>query len=224
MQTHDDLGRRIKNELNRLNWNQSDLARASGVPVNNISKYINGANEPKRDNLDAIADALGVSPVYLAYGINETNGGARVDVRGEIFGTGHWLDQATISTFKAYHLPLVPIEAYRSVSQFALKVWKSGLAEYNRPCWVVVGDCDQMKAKGYGWTAGDHVVLQTQKDPLFCRDIFKVEAVNGNQVTFSNNKESPFILDMDSKENKTAWRCLGLVLMRVQPVARGTET
>jgi transcriptional regulator with XRE-family HTH domain len=56
-----DLGKRISEKMHAKNWNQSDLARASGLGRDSISTYIRGMVTPTQGNLKQIADALGCS-------------------------------------------------------------------------------------------------------------------------------------------------------------------
>lgn len=46
-------------------WNQSELARASGLGRDSISTYVRGHTFPEPRNLRRLADALGTSPEQL---------------------------------------------------------------------------------------------------------------------------------------------------------------
>jgi len=61
-----DFGARLKHQLKLKNWNQSDLARATGLGRDSISTYIAGTVRPTPKNLVKIAQALGVQPADLA--------------------------------------------------------------------------------------------------------------------------------------------------------------
>jgi transcriptional regulator with XRE-family HTH domain len=72
-----DFGARIKELLRTKNWNQSDLARATGLGRDSVSTYINGTTRPTPKNLAKIAQALGVDsrellPSHAKAEINET--------------------------------------------------------------------------------------------------------------------------------------------------------
>jgi transcriptional regulator with XRE-family HTH domain len=46
-------------------WRQADLVKASGLPRDSISTYMLGKTLPEKENLKAIATALGVEPKDL---------------------------------------------------------------------------------------------------------------------------------------------------------------
>ncbi|MBT5753077.1 MAG: NAD(P)H-hydrate epimerase, partial [Rhodospirillaceae bacterium] len=55
--------------LVRRGWSRAELARRTGLPKDRIYKYLSGAIEQPRGNaMKAIATALGVSEVWLAFG------------------------------------------------------------------------------------------------------------------------------------------------------------
>jgi len=69
------FGRRLFQLMLAKNWNQSDLARASGLGRDAISTYIRGRSYPEPVSKKKLADALGVRPEDLdppSGGINET--------------------------------------------------------------------------------------------------------------------------------------------------------
>lgn len=68
MTEENEFGVRLKARLRAKNWNQSDLARATGLGRDSISTYINGATRPTPRNLAKIADALGCVPGDLIEG------------------------------------------------------------------------------------------------------------------------------------------------------------
>ena len=63
-----DFGQRLASILQRKNWNQSDLARASGLGRDSISTYVRGMVFPDPKNLKKLADALGCSVSELVPG------------------------------------------------------------------------------------------------------------------------------------------------------------
>jgi transcriptional regulator with XRE-family HTH domain len=60
-----DFGARLKHYLKLKHWNQSDLARATGLGRDSISTYIGGTVRPTPKNLVKISQALGVQPADL---------------------------------------------------------------------------------------------------------------------------------------------------------------
>jgi transcriptional regulator with XRE-family HTH domain len=63
--TH-DFGARIAQRLKIKNWNQSDLARATGLGRDSISTYIHGTVRPTPKNLAKLAEALECTPADLS--------------------------------------------------------------------------------------------------------------------------------------------------------------
>lgn len=59
--TKDEFGRRLAALMMDKGWNQSDLARASGLGRDSISTYIRGRTFPEPKNLRKLADALGTT-------------------------------------------------------------------------------------------------------------------------------------------------------------------
>ena len=62
------FGRNLKAALDAKSWNQSDLAKATGLGRDSISTYIRGLTMPDPKNIKKLAEALGVAPQYLASG------------------------------------------------------------------------------------------------------------------------------------------------------------
>lgn len=59
------LGSRIKRLRKNKGMNQAELAEATGVEINTISRYETGANAPSIEQLLNLAEALGVSPMEI---------------------------------------------------------------------------------------------------------------------------------------------------------------
>lgn len=55
------FGAWLQRQLVRREWNQSDLARRSGIHTSRISDWVNGKRAPSTENAERLADALGVS-------------------------------------------------------------------------------------------------------------------------------------------------------------------
>lgn len=67
----DNFGDWLMGELDRRDWKQADLARASGLDSAVISNLINGRRNPGQDTCTAIAKGLGypVETVFRGAGI-----------------------------------------------------------------------------------------------------------------------------------------------------------
>lgn len=64
------IGERIKNERKKAGLTQQELADRLGVSFANISQYENNKRNPKHETVFKIADAIGVNPYYLLYGVD----------------------------------------------------------------------------------------------------------------------------------------------------------
>lgn len=62
------FGRNLKAALDTKSWNQSDLAKATGLGRDSISTYIRGLTMPDPKNIKKLADALDVVPQDLTSG------------------------------------------------------------------------------------------------------------------------------------------------------------
>ncbi len=60
-----EFAKRLYNLMMQKEWNQSDLARASGLGRDSISQYVRGNNIPSPKNLKKLAEALGVKPIEI---------------------------------------------------------------------------------------------------------------------------------------------------------------
>ena len=60
-----EFAKRLYSLMIAKDWNQSDLARASGLGRDSVSQYIRANNTPSPQNLKKLAEALGVEPVEL---------------------------------------------------------------------------------------------------------------------------------------------------------------
>jgi transcriptional regulator with XRE-family HTH domain len=63
--TKQEFGRRLMAVMLDKGWNQSELARASGLGRDAISTYIRGVSFPEPRNLHKLAAALGTEPEHL---------------------------------------------------------------------------------------------------------------------------------------------------------------
>jgi transcriptional regulator with XRE-family HTH domain len=55
----------LQNEMTKRGWNQSDLARHSGITTGQISRILSGTRNPVPETLTAIARALRMPPVSV---------------------------------------------------------------------------------------------------------------------------------------------------------------
>lgn len=68
------------------------MARRSGVPYDNVNKYLAGkVDKPRGDTLTALAKALGVEPLWLEKGISPDSPTRMVPLKGYI-GAGHFVE------------------------------------------------------------------------------------------------------------------------------------
>ena len=56
---------RLQEAMQSANMKQADLARATGLSKGGISNYVTGRYEPKSDIISKLAEALGVSEMWL---------------------------------------------------------------------------------------------------------------------------------------------------------------
>jgi len=54
------LAENVKRLLNSYGWRQKDLAEATGILPTNLSKTLNGKHSPSLDQIENIAESLGV--------------------------------------------------------------------------------------------------------------------------------------------------------------------
>ena len=65
MNLSERIGERIRTARLRIDWNQSDLARALKKPRQHISQIEQGKQQPRAELLIEIANVLGVTTDYL---------------------------------------------------------------------------------------------------------------------------------------------------------------
>jgi transcriptional regulator with XRE-family HTH domain len=66
-----ELPDRIKQRRRALGWSQAQLARVSEHSEMTISKWERGVLRPTLDSVQSLADALGVTAEWLAYGAGQ---------------------------------------------------------------------------------------------------------------------------------------------------------
>lgn len=70
--TKQEFGRRLYRLMIKHGWNQSELARQAGLPRDSVSTYIRGRTLPTPKSLQALANALGMTPGDLLPNALET--------------------------------------------------------------------------------------------------------------------------------------------------------
>jgi transcriptional regulator with XRE-family HTH domain len=65
MLSMENFGSWLLQELEKRNWSQSDLVRASGISRGTLSNIISGNRGIGEKSLIAIADALNISPITI---------------------------------------------------------------------------------------------------------------------------------------------------------------
>lgn len=83
---------RLQETFAGTGWSKVELARRSGVPYDNVNKYLAGkVDKPRGDTLTALAKALGVEPLWLEKGISPDSPTRMVPLKGYI-GAGHFVE------------------------------------------------------------------------------------------------------------------------------------
>lgn len=72
-----DFGRRLHKAMIKKGWRQSDLARHSALGKDSISNYVNGRTVPTQQNIEKLAQVLGVAPNDLWPGYDGSMEGRR---------------------------------------------------------------------------------------------------------------------------------------------------
>lgn len=60
-----DFGEWLQNEINKRNWSQADLSRATGLTTSAISRLLTGERGPGPEAARAIAHALNLPEIYV---------------------------------------------------------------------------------------------------------------------------------------------------------------
>ena len=71
----DKIAKRIEERRRHLNFSQSELARKVGVTPQAVQKWEKAKTVPRGYTLQKLADALGVSPAFIQFGITEASTG-----------------------------------------------------------------------------------------------------------------------------------------------------
>lgn len=72
-----DFGRRLHKNMIKKGWRQSDLARHSALGKDSISNYVNGRTVPTQQNIEKLAQVLGIAPNDLWPGYDGSMEGRR---------------------------------------------------------------------------------------------------------------------------------------------------
>jgi repressor LexA len=74
---------RLQAALKEKGWSKAELSRRSGVPYDNVNKYVDGTvKQPRGDALEKLARALDLDPLFLEHGLDPTTGETQVPVMG----------------------------------------------------------------------------------------------------------------------------------------------
>ncbi|HTV68080.1 MAG TPA: XRE family transcriptional regulator [Rhizobiaceae bacterium] len=81
MKTWDE---RLREAFDETGWSKATLAKRSGVPYDNVLKYLAGkVKQPRGEQLDQLAEALGLDPLMLFRGVSSGDvSSAEVNVVG----------------------------------------------------------------------------------------------------------------------------------------------
>lgn len=81
---------RLRSKFEETGWKKAELSRRSGVPYDNVNKYLAGkVDQPRGDTLASLAKALGVEPLWLEKGIDHESPIRMVPLKGYIGAGGH---------------------------------------------------------------------------------------------------------------------------------------
>lgn len=65
-----EWARRLERAFRRTGWTKRELQRRSGVPYDNINKYLRGeVSQPRGDQIERLAQALEISALWLRQGV-----------------------------------------------------------------------------------------------------------------------------------------------------------
>lgn len=74
---------RLRAAFEATGWSKAELGRRANVPYDNVNKYLEGkVKQPRGEQLDRLAEALGMDPVYLERGVDPVTGGTDVPIMG----------------------------------------------------------------------------------------------------------------------------------------------
>ncbi|WP_101773918.1 LexA family protein [Peptostreptococcus faecalis] len=92
----DTFLKRFKRTIDEKGITQSELSKKTGIRASSISDYYNGKYVPKQDKITLLANALNVSPSWLACTVNDEN---------------HKNTDKTNKVFPSTSAPVLPITA-----------------------------------------------------------------------------------------------------------------
>lgn len=76
---------RLRQAFQGTGWSKREFARRSGISYDNINKYLAGnVKQPRGDQLDRLAETLGMDPVYLERGVDSATGETEVPIMGYV--------------------------------------------------------------------------------------------------------------------------------------------
>jgi len=66
------FSRKLKEEMLRSGYRQTDISKKTGIPISTISRYLSGEILPGVDYANRIANVFGVKPMWL-FGYEDSN-------------------------------------------------------------------------------------------------------------------------------------------------------
>lgn len=151
-----------------MGWTKAELARRSGVPVDNVTKYLAGrVKQPRGDQLDRLAEALGLDPLYLRSGLNPITGETEIAVVGYLGAGAEVLpdfEQTPPEGFEQVTLPFpVPDDMW------AFKVRGTSMLPVFKPDSVIVVYREQKKPIEQFF--GEEAAVRTAEGKRFIKTI-----------------------------------------------------
>lgn len=128
---NDTIGERIKSARRNSGLTQKGLAAQVGVPYQTIQYWENGRRNPKIDNLQKVADALGVDVNWLLRGaaaqqaefarhaLRKKSGGAKLSEVNQVFNTASNEGEELANPELATPDPAIPEPATAQTSLWA---------------------------------------------------------------------------------------------------------
>jgi SOS-response transcriptional repressor LexA len=172
---------RLRRLVKEKGLSKAELARRSGVPYDNVNKYLRGDVEnPRGDALEKLARALDTSTLYLQSGLTDRKPlpSRGVPFRGEV-AAGVWIEVGEGQEVPDDYLPFNPLPQYPEGAVYCLTVRGDSLDKVAPPGTVLV--CVDLYSSGIDIKDGDLVIVERAKfqDGLLEMTAKRVRAVKG---------------------------------------------
>jgi transcriptional regulator with XRE-family HTH domain len=228
MQWHE----RAKKRMEDLGLTASDVARRSGLNVQNVWKYMRGQIEkPRGDALKKIALVLNVSEQWILFGDQPDgqqlapapNGiGSGLAVLGEV-AAGAWLEYDNIRDYTEplFHVSVSPHSVYPVRSQYGLLVKGTSINRIAREGDIL--HCVDIATTGIEIQDGDLVIVERRKAQGLLREVTakKVVRRQGRFELWPDSDDprwqEPFVFD---QANPSDDETEVIILARVDNVIR----